>query len=147
MKVALLKDISGLGHKNDVKTVSDGYALNFLIPQKSAEVATAGVLARIELAKKQSEQEKKVMEDLLSKNLHSIHDKEVVMTREANEKGHLFAAIHKEEIVKAAKEEIDVDLLPEFIVLDKPIKEVGEHKIDLKVHGKSATFTLNIKAK
>ena len=84
---------------------------------------------------------------MLSKNLHTIHDKEVVIEREANEKGSLFAGIHKDEIVKAVKEEIDVDLLPEFIVLDKPIKEVGEHKIDLKVHGKSATFTLNIKAK
>jgi large subunit ribosomal protein L9 len=147
MKVALLKDISGLGKKNDVKVVSDGYALNFLIPQKSAEVATAGVLAKIELVKKQAEQERKVMEDLLSKNLHTLHDKEVVITREANEKGHLFAAIHKEEISKAAKEELGVDILPEFITLDKPIKEVGEHKIDLKIHGKSATFTLNIKEK
>jgi large subunit ribosomal protein L9 len=147
MKVALIKDVSGLGKKNDVKTVSDGYALNFLIPQKSAEVATAAVLARIELAKKQIEQEKKVMEDLLAKNLHTIHDKEVTIEREANEKGSLFAGIHKEEIVKAVKEEIDVDLLPEFIVLDKPLKEIGSHKIDLKVHGKSATFTLNIKAK
>ena len=147
MKVALLKDVSGLGKKNDVKTVSDGYALNFLIPQKSAEAATKSVLSRIELAKKQEVAERAIKEDLLGKNLHTIEDKEVVIEREANEKGSLFAGIHKEEIVKAVKEEIDVDLLPEFIVLDKPIKEVGEHKIDLKVHGKSATFTLNIKAK
>ena len=72
MKVALLKDVPGLGKKNDVKTVSDGHALNFLIPQKLAEVATASVLARVELTKKQAEQEKKVMEDLLSKNIHTI---------------------------------------------------------------------------
>ena len=147
MKIALLKDVSGLGKKNDVKDVSDGHALNLLIPQKLAEVATPAVLKRIELIKRQVEQEKKVMEDLLSKNLHTIHDKEVTIEREANEKGSLFAGIHKDEIVKAVKEEIDVDLLPEFIVLDKPIKEIGSHKIDLKVHGKSATFTLNIKAK
>jgi large subunit ribosomal protein L9 len=147
MKVALTKDVVRLGKKNDVKTVSDGHALNLLIPQKLAEVATPAVLKRIELVKKQEVEEKKVMEDLLSKNLHTIHDKVVEIEREANEKGSLFAGIHKEEIVKAVKEVIDVDLLPEFIVLDKPIKEVGEHKIDIKVHGKSATFTLTIKAK
>ena len=147
MKVALLKDVPGLGKKNDVKTVSDGHALNFLIPQKLAEVATASVLARVELTKKQAEQEKKVMEDLLSKNIHTIDGQTVEIEREANEKGSLFAGIHKDEIVKAVKEEIDVDLLPDFIVLDKAIKETGEHKIELKVHGKSATFTLNIKAK
>ncbi len=147
MKVALLKDVSGLGKRNDVKTVSDGHALNFLIPQRMAEVATASVLARVELSKKQVEQEKKVMEDLLLKNLHTIDGKTVEIEREANEKGSLFAGIHKDEIVKAVKEVIDVDLLPDFIVLDKPLKEVGEHKIELKVHGKSASFTLNIKAK
>lgn len=147
MKIALLKDVQGLGKKNDVKDVSDGYALNFLIPKKLGEVVTGGVLARIDLAKRQEEQERKVMEDLLSKNLHTIHDKEVVIEREANEKGNLFAGIHKEDIVKAAKESLDVDLIPDFIVLDKPIKDVGEHKIDIKVHGKSATFTLTVKAK
>ena len=147
MKVALLKDVSGLGKRNDVKTVSDGHALNFLIPQRMAEVATASVLARVELSKKQVEQEKKVMEDLLLKNLHTIDGKTVEIEREANEKGSLFAGIHKDEIVKAVKEVIDVDLLPDFIVLDKAIKETGEQKIELKVHGKSATFTLNIKRK
>ncbi len=147
MKVALLKDVSGLGKKNDVKTVSDGHALNFLIPQRLAEVATASVLARVETSKKQIEQEKKVMEDLLSKNIHTIDGQTVEIEAEANEKGSLFAGIHKDEIVKAVKEVIDVDLLPDFIVLDKAIKETGEHKIELKVHGKSATFTLNIKSK
>ncbi len=147
MKIALLKDVSGLGKKNDVKDVSDGYALNSLIPQKAAELATPRVIARIEILKKQEADEKKVMEDLLAKNLHTIDGKTVEMEAEANEKGSLFAGIHKDEIVKAVKEEIDVDLLPDFIVLDKAIKETGEHKIELKVHGKAATFTLNIKAK
>ena len=147
MKVALIKDVSGLGKKNDVKTVSDGYALNFLIPQKSAEIATSAVLARVELTKKQEVAEKKIKEDLLSMNLHSIHDKVVEIEREANDKGGLFASIHKEEIAKLAHEELEVDILPEFITLDKPIKELGEHKIDIKVNGKSATFTLNVKGK
>ena len=147
MKVALLKDVIGLGKRNDVKVVSDGHALNFLIPQKLAEAATPSVMARVATAKKQETEERAIKEDLLSKNLHSIQDKEVVITREGNDKGGLFASIHKEEIAKLAHEELEVDILPEFIVLDKPIKEVGEHKIELKVHGKSATFTLNVKGK
>ena len=66
-------------------------------------------------------------------NLHSIHDKEVVVLAGANDKGGLFAAIHKEEIARLAHEELEVDILPEFITLDKPIKELGEHKIDIKI--------------
>ncbi|HUD04209.1 MAG TPA: 50S ribosomal protein L9 [Candidatus Paceibacterota bacterium] len=147
MKIALLKDIKGLGKKNDIKDVADGYALNSLIPTKSAIVATPDVLKKIEVVKKQEAMQKKIQEDLLAKNIHSIHDAEVVVVRDANEKGHLFAGLHKEDIAKLVHDETEVDILPEFIQLEKPIKEIGEHKIDIKVQGKSATFILNVKAK
>lgn len=147
MKIALLKDVKGLGKKNDIKEVADGYALNSLIPQKSAIVATPAVLKNIEVLKKQEATERKIQEDLLAKNLHSIHDTEVEVVVGANEKGHLFAGLHKEDIAKIVHEKTEVDILPEFIQLEKPIKEIGEHKIDLKVQGKLATFTLNVKAK
>lgn len=147
MKIVLTKDVKGVGKKHDLKTVADGFALNSLIPQGQAEVATAGVMKRIELIKKQEEADKKVKEDLLSKNLKSIHDAVVEVTVGANEKGHLFAGLHAAEIAPMIKEQTRIDVLPEFIVLEKPIKEVGEHKIDVKVQGKSATFTLKVTAK
>lgn len=147
MKIVLLKDVKGVGKKHDTKTVADGFALNSLIPQGLAEVATDKALARVALIKKQEEADKKVQADLLAKNLKSIHDAVVSVTVGANEKGHLFAGIHANEIVPLIKSQTQIDVLPEFIVLEKPIKEVGEHKIDIKVQGKSATFTLVVKAK
>jgi large subunit ribosomal protein L9 len=147
MKIVLIKDVKGVGRKNEVKTVADGFALNSLIPQGAAEVATAQVMARVEKVKKQEEVDRKVREDLLSKSLKSLHDAVVEVTLPANEKGHLFAGIHTAEIAPLVKEQTRIDVLPEFIVLDKPIKEVGDHKLDVKVQGKSATFTLKVKAK
>lgn len=147
MKIVLLKDVKGVGKKHDLKVVSDGFALNSLIPQGLAEVATAQVLARVEARKKQEEAERKVKEDLLAKSLKSIHDAVVTVEAEANEKGHLFAGLHAAEIAPLVKEKTGVDLLPEFIKLEKPVKEAGEHKIDVSVQGKSATFTLVVKAK
>jgi large subunit ribosomal protein L9 len=147
MKIVMLKDVKGVGRKHDIKTVADGFALNSLIPQGVAEVATAKALARVEAVKKLEEADKKVQADLLSKNLKSIHDAQVEVTVGANEKGHLFAGLHGAEIAPLIKEQTRIDVLPEFIVLDKPIKEVGEHKIDINVHGKTATFTLVVKAK
>jgi large subunit ribosomal protein L9 len=147
MKIVLLKDVKGVGKKHDIKTVADGFALNSLIPQGLAEVAVGKSLARVEMIKKQEEGERKIKEDLLSKNLKSIHDQVVEVEAGANEKGHLFAGLHAAEIAPLVKVKTGVDLLPEFIVLDKPVKEVGEHKIDIKVHGKSASFTLVVKAK
>jgi large subunit ribosomal protein L9 len=147
MKIVLLKDIKGLGKKHDVKTVADGFALNSLIPQGSAEVATPKVLARIEVIKKQEDAEKKIREDLLAKSLKTLHDATVEITVGANEKGHLFAGLHAVDVAPFVKEQTHVDVAPEFIKIEKAIKEVGEHKIDINVQGKSATFTLVVKAK
>lgn len=144
MKIVLTKDVKGVGKKNDVKTVSDGFALNSLIPHGSAVVATAGVLAKVELVKKQEAAERLIKENLLAKNLKSIHDAVVTVAVDANEKGHLFAGLHAAEIAPLVKAQTEIDILPEFIQLDKPIKEVGDHKIDIKVQGKSATFTLKV---
>ncbi len=146
MKVVLLKDVKKIGKRHEVKEVADGYALNFLIPNHLAEVATSGALTKVTLAKATEDAERKIKEDLLVKNLKSIHDVEVTIEAHANEKGHLFAGLHKEEIAKYVKEITHVDLLPEFIQLEKPIKEVGTHTIDIKVQGKSASFKFVVNA-
>jgi large subunit ribosomal protein L9 len=147
MKVVLLKDVKGVGKKHDIKVVADGYALNSLIPHGQVEVATEKALARVEQIKKNEEAGRKVKEDLIAKNLKSIHDATVEIEVDANEKGHLFAGLHAADIAPLVKEKTRVDMLPEFLVIEKPIKEIGEHKIDVKVQGKSATFTLVVKAK
>ena len=147
MKIVLIKEVKNVGNKHDIKDVADGFALNSLIPQGLAEVATPAAIKRIELIKKQEAVEHKIKEDLLAMNIKSIHDVVIEVTAEANEKGHLFAGLHAADIAPLIKEETEIDILPEFIVLDKPIKEVGEHKIDVKVQGKSATFTLKVIAK
>lgn len=147
MKIVLIKDVKNVGKKHEVKTVADGFALNSLIPQGLAEVATAKALARVEALKKIEEADRKVREDLLAKNLKALHDAVVEVTADANDKGHLFAGLHAAEIAPLVKEKTRIDVLPEFIQLDKPIKEVGEHRIDVKVQGQSATFKLVVKAK
>ncbi len=143
----MLKDVKGVGRKHDIKTVADGFALNSLIPQGIAEVATQKALSRVDAVKKLEEAEKKIQADLLAKNLKSIHDAVVEIAVDANEKGHLFAGLHAAEISPLIKEKTRIDVSPEFIQLDKPIKELGEHKIDVKVQGKSATFVLKVIAK
>lgn len=147
MKIVLTKDVKGVGKKHDVKTVADGFALNNLIPNGTAVVATPSVMARIELIKKQEDAERKIKEDLLAKNLKSIHNAVIEVSVGANDKGHLFAGLHAADIAPLVKAETEIDILPEFIKLDKPIKEVGEHQIDVKVQGQSATFTLKVTAK
>jgi large subunit ribosomal protein L9 len=146
MKVILLKSVPKIGNKYQVINVADGFAMNSLFPKGLAEVATPKAIARIQEFKSQEEAERKVREDLLLKNLKEVSGITVEYAGKANEKGHLFAGIHKDEIIKALKEQDRLDLTAEYIVLDKPIKEVGEHKIPVLVQGTTAEFTLIVKA-
>jgi large subunit ribosomal protein L9 len=146
MKVILLKDVQKVGKKFEVVSVSEGFAMNSLIPRGLAEAATEKALARALKFKAADEADRKVREDLLLKNLKDIAGVTLEISGKANEKGHLFAGIHKEEIVPALKEQTRLDIDPSYIVLDKPLKEVGEHKVEVKVQDKSVQFTLVIKA-
>lgn len=147
MQVILLKNVAKLGKKYDVKNVSDGYALNFLIPNGMAEPAVGGAIKRLEALKLKEEENRKVREDLLLKNLHSIDGIILEMEERANKQGHLFAGIHKEEIVSELKKQDRLEILPEHINLERPIKEVGEHEIEVKIQNETAKFKLIVKAK
>ena len=65
-----------IGKKYDVKDVTYGYALNFLIPQGAVKVATPEALKKIDVLKAELEVERKIQGDLLSKNIHEIENKE-----------------------------------------------------------------------
>ncbi|HEY9584798.1 MAG TPA: 50S ribosomal protein L9 [Candidatus Paceibacterota bacterium] len=145
MKVVLLNDVPKVGRKNDVKDVSDGYAFNFLIPKGLVETATSKSLKRVELIKKQEAEQKKIKQDLLLKNFGDLKGVKIDMEKVANDKGHLFAAIHAGEIVTAIKDQTRLDVEAEFIIIKEPIKTVGEHEIEVKVEDRSVTFTLNVK--
>ncbi len=147
MKVILLQNVPKIGKKFEQKVVSDGYATNFLIPRGLAEIATESSVSRIMLRKSQSDTESKIHEDLLLKNLHDLEGVRVEMTESANDKGHLFAGIHAEEMIPAIKEQTRLEVLPEHIVLDKPIKAVGEHQIPVTIQNTTVTFTLVVNAK
>jgi large subunit ribosomal protein L9 len=127
MKIVLLKDIHGLGKKYDTVTVADGFALNNLIPKKQAEFATDAVIARYAKLKEAEGEHIKMKEEEVIKNLDTITSKVYGINAKANEQGHLFAALHKEQIADLLN--IDAN----FVVLDKNIKEVGEHEVTLKV--------------
>ncbi len=146
MKVILLKDVRKIGKKFEVKEVSNGYALNYLIPNRMAEVSNESNVKKIENLRVRDQAEKKIQEDLLIKNLKGLEGITIELKENANEKGHLFKGVHKEEIVEALKAQGHLDIPADYIMLDKQIKEVGEHTIEVKVQEKSVSFKLVISA-
>ncbi len=146
MKVILLKDVKNVGRKFEVKNVGDGFAINSLIPRRLAEIATPHALKKLESRKSEIEAMRQVDEDLAKANLEQISAKEIIITEKANELGHLFAAVHIAEIVKAIKTETELDIAPEWIVLAEPIKAVGEYKIPVEYHSHKSIIKLSIQA-
>jgi large subunit ribosomal protein L9 len=119
--------------------------MNFLIPRKLVELATPNAIASLEKRKKNIEIEREVQEDLLMKNLEEIKGKTILIKRKANEKGSLFKAIHKKEIVEEMKKQNHADIAEEFIILEKPIKEIGEFEIPIEIKNKKSSFKLVVK--
>lgn len=144
MKVLFLKDVPKMGKKYDIKEVSDGYAQNFLLPRKLAEAANKNTEKNVEKFKKAEDEMKKVDEALLHKSLKALEETTVTIKGKANEEGKLFAAIHKEEISEKLKEQAGISLPAEYIDIEKPVKEIGEHEIPVVVGDKKGKFKLVI---
>lgn len=116
--------------------------MNFLIPKKLAVLATQKTIAELEQRKKEILVEREIQDDLLEKNLKGLEGKVVNIKVKADEKGHLFSGIHAKEIVKELAAQHQATVSEEFIVLEKPIKAVGEYDVPVMVKNKKTSFKL-----
>ena len=146
MKIILLKDIPKVGRKFEVKDVAEGFAQNMLFPRGLAMIATTNAIKKLEGEKAKLDAEKKIQGELLLKNLETIKSLKIVMKEKVNEKGHLFAGVTKEMIIAEVIKTARLNLDPESVDLEKPLKTVGEHKVTVHALGKKAEFTVVIEA-
>ncbi|MEK7184868.1 MAG: 50S ribosomal protein L9, partial [Patescibacteria group bacterium] len=114
MKIILLKDIAKVGKKYETKDISDGYAINLLIPKGLAVPATSEMLKKISLERSLIDGEKKIHDELLHKNMLALDGITVSIVEKANEKGHLFAGVHVIENVKAILKQTRIQIPSEL---------------------------------
>jgi large subunit ribosomal protein L9 len=139
MRIIFLKDMPRIGKKYEMKEVADGYGRH-LVMQKLAELATEGAVARIQNKMATDATMKKVHTELLMKNLSALEGTTITLKGKANEKGHLFASIHKEEVLAELKRSAHLDMNPNYVILDRPIKELGTYEIPVVIEKNRATF-------
>jgi len=133
MRVILKENVKGVGKKYEVKNVADGYANNFLIPKKLAEYASPEAVKVAEVLKSTNLAEIEIREKLTEKQIEMLKAVKIVLKKKGNEKGNLFEKIHPSEISEALKEQAKIEIDPEFLVIEKPIKEAGEHTVVAEV--------------
>ena len=145
MKVILLGNVKNLGKTGDIKEVSDGYARNLLLPKKLAELATPETLKKAEKLREQGIQKEKEELENIQKLATEIDRREVIIKRKEKD-GKLFGSVNEREINKELKNQ-GIEIKEEFIILDSPIKEIGEKEILIRLsHGIEAVIKVIIEA-
>jgi large subunit ribosomal protein L9 len=132
VKVILTKDVDKLGRSGDMKTVADGFATNFLIPNKLAVPAAGGAfrawqhdIASREDQRKREREEAEIAATRISSTTLTLGVK-------VGEGGKLYGSITAKEIAEAlARRGIEVDR--HKIELDEPLKSLGTYKVAVKV--------------
>lgn len=140
MKVVLLKDVKNVGRAGAIVDCSDGHALNMLFPRGMAAPATQANVKQAELRAQQAIDRKELDVKLIEARLAVLSEERTVITKKANEKGHLYDAVDAREIAKAA------ELPVEVIILEKPIKELGEFEIPVSMGENFGKMTIVIAA-
>lgn len=133
MKVIFKKDVKGQGKKNEVKEVTDGYAINFLIKQGYAVIANEANLKKLNI----ETQTKKIKDNLLINEMKElkkqIEKENVKFTVQTGTQDKMFGQIS----VKQIKKELDklgYKIDKTNIILDHPIMSLGTHSIEIKLH-------------
>jgi len=133
MKIILLDDVQKLGRRGEVRDVSDGYARNFLIPQKLALSATAGNLKNLEHIKKQAN----AKADRIKGDAEALREKIEALTyeerRQASEEGKLFGSVTSQDVA-AFLEQHGLSIERRRIHIDEPIKALGEAVVPIRLH-------------
>ena len=132
MKVILTADVAVLGKSGEMKVVADGYALNFLIPQKLAVPAAGGAYRAWQHDIASREDKRKRERDEAEINANRIGGTTLTMGVKVGDGGKLYGSITAKDIADAlARRGIEVDR--HKIDLDEPLKSLGTYKVAIRV--------------
>lgn len=132
MKVILKRDVAKVGRKNEVKEVADGYARNSLIPQGLAVPATTENLAMIKEWEKGKAATGAKIDSAFAALRAKLTDQTIKTKQKAGPEGHLFAGLREKDVAGILAEETGVAVKPDWLLLSRPLKSIGEHKITLR---------------
>ena len=131
MKVVLLKDVKNMGKRDDILNVSDGYARNFLFPQKLAAEATPGTLKEIERKRAAQDAREAEMRAEAMAKAELLKNKVIVLQVKCGEKGRLYGSVTSAEVAEALEKQHGIKADKRKIELGDPIREIGIREISV----------------
>ena len=133
-KLILTENIPGLGAEADLVKVRRGYARNYLLPRGKAYEVTSGALRQLDaLKQKRAEREARELNEA-EELARRIGKARFIFTLETGETGRAFGSVTAQDIMNRVKNELGAEIDRHKIVLERPIKDTGEHEVAIKLH-------------
>lgn len=146
MEVLLLQDIPGIGKKNDLLVVGDGYALNYLLPKRAALIATPLVRKRYAEFIRRRAEEREREKGAIAGVVSAISGKTISFKKKITKTGKLYAAITEQNVVEALKEQLDVTVTEDMVKIDDQIKSTGTHQIMIQMGEQVVSLNVQVDA-
>lgn len=132
MKVFLLKDVDKVGVAGEVIKTKEGFALNFLVPQKLGVIITADNEANFKNKIKSIENRKEVISSKTSMLAEKIKALKLVIKKKAHDKDKLYGAITNQEVADLLEAE-GIKIAKSQVIFEKTIKTIGNHEVVIKL--------------
>lgn len=146
MEVLLLQDVAGIGKKNDLLVVGDGFALNCLLPRRMALVATPLVRKRYaDLIRRRAEEREREKQSQAGV-AQALAGKSLMLTRKTTKAGKLYAAVTEKVIAEALKEQHQLEVKEDAVEIATPIKSTGTFQVNVTLGGQSLPVSVVIDA-
>jgi large subunit ribosomal protein L9 len=144
MEIILLERVEKLGAIGDVVKVKDGFARNYLLPNKKALRANDSNRKLFEANRSRIEKENAEKRGDAEKASKGVDGKTVQLIRQASNTGQLYGSVSARDIVEAL-EGVGASVTKSQVVLDRPIKAIGVHEVKIALHPEVAvTVKVNV---
>lgn len=144
MQIILLERIEKLGTIGDEVSVKDGYARNYLLPNKKALRANEANRKVFEANRAKIEADNAAKRDEAGQHAGNVDGKEVVLIRASSNAGHLYGSVSVRDIADALNEQ-GAEVTKSMIVLERPIKTIGVYDVRVALHPEvSVTVKVNV---
>lgn len=134
MKIILMDDVPTLGRRGEIRDVSDGYARNFLLPQKLALQATDANLKNLAQIKARHDAQTAKLRADAQGQAQAIEALHFTQRRQASDEGRLFGSVGRADLA-AFLAQHGIEIERRRIGLDEPIKSLGEFTVPVRLHG------------
>ena len=131
MKVILLQDVKNIGKRDDIVSVSDGYARNFLFPKKLAAEATTGGVKEVQRKRAAEEAREAERREAANQKAVQLKHKVINLNVKCGEKGRLYGSVTTAEIAEALEKQYGVKVDKKKIELSEQIKQVGDVQVSV----------------